>query len=142
MKLLESNAIRNKQVYPNSCIVEAERLYWGDDSIEQVKSITEKYATDIIIGADIVMWPNFIEPLSITLNAFFDCNPNLEVHISYVERATSTTENFESACSSKGMTLEIILPDTFIPPGFPLQQSLIDLKERFVYKITRTNNIK
>ena len=72
MKLLESNAIRNKQVYPNSCIVEAERLYWGDDSIEQVKSITEKYATDIIIGADIVMWPNFIEPLSITLNAFFD----------------------------------------------------------------------
>ena len=50
---------------------------------------------DFIIGADILFWPDAIEPLTITLKNHFTRNPKLEVYIAIRERATNIENLFD-----------------------------------------------
>ena len=54
--------------------VEVRRLVWGD--IDRVEALLEELSTiDVVIGADVILWPQHIEELVLTIRVLLAANP-------------------------------------------------------------------
>ena len=112
-------------------------LDWGDqnnmqaeikDSSDQSVAKLCEYQVDVVIGTDIVYWPQSIKPLMATLNSIFAVSKNgLEFYMCYIERHTSTKKILLAELEANKFRVEEIGQEISKP---------INL-DSFIYKITK-----
>lgn len=104
LKLLERNI-----PYASPGKVEVSKLMWGYK--EEVASIVAKYGEpEVIIGADVILWPDYVAPLMLTIRWLLSCKPNeSRCYISYVQRAVLTTVGAMSLCLSQYCCIDYII---------------------------------
>lgn len=110
------------------------QLLWGDE--ESMKSCVQEEGAgnpDVLIGADIVCWPESILPLLLTLKALFHRShtqsPPPALYLGFVCRATSTKDRLAREAKELGLVIENIPLDSFLPSERPPEvQSLIPLE--------------
>ena len=109
-----------------SCIIR--KLVWGSArSIIEAYAGVEELLPDVIIGADVILWPNYIKPLLATIRMLLTLKPNTTVcYISYVVRATSVTDRLRSTAETMGLSIVEIDTCTFLPEELPLYLRDID----------------
>jgi predicted nicotinamide N-methyase len=135
MRLLDKNV----EYVPSSssqrcCPVAAERLYWGER--DAVDSLVAKHGVpDVLCGADIIMWPNFVLTLVQTISYWFAHNPNMQCYVSYVVRAHSTTRLLYDNADKLGLNIIRIEPKTFLPPD-EWQPEGLKTVEKYMLKIS------
>ena len=112
-----------------------ELIWGGSDAIKKVLMNREDnngecFIPDVIIGADVVLWPNFLKPLFFTLRHLLSLRPTTSVaYISYVVRAHSVTELLFDVAEELGLSVEEIDPYSFLPNELP--DSLASIEKRF-----------
>lgn len=139
LRLLDKNRkhlIESQGLQEEACKVR--KLIWGSAlSIQEAYSDCEDEVPDVIIGADVILWPNYIPPLLQSLYMLLSMNPVGAVcYISYVVRATSVTERLLYVATELGLSVVEIDTSTFIPEDVPT--SLLDVQKR-LFKITMSN---
>ena len=116
--------------------VEVKKLMWGIKS--EIQSLN-KYP-NIIIGADVLLWPNYTRALLLTIkwlmqSSYIHDQNNIPVtYISYIVRANTTTSLLFKSAEELGLKIDI-LPLTFLQPEPLCLQSL----EKMMLKITLIN---
>ena len=112
----------------NSTIIDGlivKELIWGNlTSIENALSELQG-SPQIIMGADVILWPNYTKPLLVTIKYLLSLSqshshslpPTEEsvCYISYVERATSVTELFFKLCAELCLEVKEIDASLFLP---------------------------
>ena len=141
MRLLERNKIHlhednisnHTNVPPPRCSFNCHQLIWGFKL--PIKELIELQGTfEVIIGADIILWPMMVIPLVQTLRWILSCNAFSAVaYISYVLRAHSTTSLFLQTADQYGLKVDRICADRFIPAPIPRNLSSL---EKFIFRIT------
>lgn len=103
---------KNKK-YAEHNNVDVLTLKWGFQ--EEVNAYCAEYgAPDVIIGADVIMWPTFTRPLLYTLLWLLSKRPTESAcYISYIVRAHSTTKLLYSVVAELGLVIEEIPVDSF-----------------------------
>ena len=124
LRLLEQNKqfLLNKEF---ECGIEVRKLLWGIK--EEIRAIYRNENTtniptpNIIIGADIILWPLSVLPLVHTLRWLLSFHAETSMAIiSYVVRANSTTELLLETASAHGLAIETIRThDQFLPNPIP-----------------------
>lgn len=111
LKLLERNI---PYATAGAGSVAVKKLMWGYKS--EVASLVEKYGEpDVIVGADVIMWPDYIAPLLLTIRWLLSFKPQeSKCYISYVERAVRTTNLLVKTAAEHGLTLEFVYPSSFL----------------------------
>ena len=116
--------------------VEVKKLMWGIKA--EVQSLN-KYP-NIIIGADVLLWPNFTRALLLTIkwlmqSSYIHDQTNIPItYISYIVRANTTTALLFKSAEELGLKIES-LPLTFLSPEPLCLQTL----EKMMLKITLLN---
>lgn len=108
--------------------VHAHKLLWGLK--REVASVVQSFgAPDIIIGADVVLWPNMTRVLLQTVRWLLSANPLSAVcYISYIERASSVTALFMQTAAELKIGIQIEPPTSFLPDPEPA--SLCNVEKR------------
>lgn len=76
----------------------AKELLWG--ARDQLEALLQAEGVpDVIIGADVICWPNFIAPLLWTLRVMLTRKPSARCFVGYVCRATTTTVSVTTSLS-------------------------------------------
>jgi hypothetical protein len=99
-----------------STSIEITPFEWGKDKIADLKDVKEGAKIDVIIGADIIFWPDSLPPLMQSLNVYsniliscskeaLDINPNCEILISYYSRNESVNKNLDQKVKEFGFSL-------------------------------------
>jgi len=116
--------------------VEVKKLMWGIKS--EIKSLSTY--PNIIIGADVLLWPNYTRALLLTIkwlmqSSYIHDQNNIPVtYISYIVRANTTTALLFKSAEELELKIDI-LPLTFLSPEPLCLQSL----EKMMLKITLLN---
>jgi len=137
MRLLDLNCDHIVTASPSSCPVRASYLNWGEkDAVAEL--IREHGVPEVLCGADIIMWPNYVLPLLETIHHFLIADPsgNMACYVSYVVRAHSTTRLVEKHASELGLRLETIKPEDFLPPLEWQNKGLILIEQKYMFKIS------
>lgn len=97
------------------------RLWWGLPSEVQVYYDNILNFPEVIIGADIILWPDQVHSLLITLLYILSMRRREELqegvaYISYVVRANTTTDLFFSTADRLQLDINEIPTESFIPP--------------------------
>lgn len=110
LRLLEQN-----RIFCKNTSISVRKLVWGIK--KEVEDVTPVFGEpDIIIGADVVLWPSFVSPLLRTVRWLLACKPRDSVcYISYVLRAVSTTNIFLSVAETMDLTVVEIPAISFLP---------------------------
>eukprot|EP01038_Epipyxis_sp_PR26KG_P005698 gene5698-7865_t len=123
IRLLERN-----NVHLNYNNVHVEKVMWG--SYEEVDKIIHHSGShaDIIIGADIILWPNQVISLLYTIGWILMRKPNSAVcYISYIVRAKSTTVLFYETAVRLGLSIEEIPIASFLYTSQEESTTVIDM---------------
>ena len=97
--------------------VQVSKLLWGLRS-EIIDCVGEDLAhsPDIIIGADVILWPNQIHALLTTIRWLLARKRDKAVcYISYIVRAHTTTQRLFATAERLGLSLETEPIDNFVP---------------------------
>lgn len=116
MKLLK----KNHDFLQCSEQVQVKKLLWGKISDLQILYPTPEQLPEVIIGADIILWPSQIQSLLSTIHyiLYKRYSSGLsagEVYISYVVRANSTTDLLFRKASEWNLLLDTIGTESFVP---------------------------
>lgn len=86
LRLLERNI-----PYGAPDVVAVSKLMWGYKG--EIASVVAKFGEpDVIIGADVILWPDYVDPLLLTIRWLLSVKPrDSRCYISYVQRAVNTT---------------------------------------------------
>ena len=115
-----TNSTTNNSIIDGLIVKE---LIWGNlTSIENALSELQG-SPQIIIGADVILWPNYTKPLLVTIKYLLSLSlshslpPGEEsvCYISYVERATSVTGLFFKLCAELCLEVKEIDASLFLP---------------------------
>jgi hypothetical protein len=83
--------------------VVTKQLLWGDRG--QLEALLQAEGVpDVIIGADVICWPNFIAPLLWTLRVMLTSKRGARCFVGYVCRATTTTVRPQGCCDFGGVS--------------------------------------
>lgn len=100
--------------------VEVENLY-GLLRNDVNNDVTSENLPDVVIGADVVLWPREILGLLVTIRWLLSYKPRESLcFISYIVRANSTTDLLFSTATSVGLAIELVDVNSFIPVDNPL----------------------
>lgn len=116
MKLLQ----KNLDFLQCSEQVQVKKLLWGKISDLQNLYPTPELLPEVIIGADIILWPSQIQNLLSTIHfiLFSRFSAGLSpcsVYISYVVRATSTTDLLFKKALEWNLLIDTIPTESFLP---------------------------
>jgi len=131
LRLLEQNRVllSNESVHVSS-------LIWGRKK-EVEDTIQTHGAPDVIIGADVVLWPSFVHPLLITVRWLLAYKASSSVcYISYVLRAVTTTNLFFSTAEELGLTVKVIKASEFLPDDV---SDLIGAEGKSIFEVRLSN---
>jgi hypothetical protein len=104
----------------NYCRLSAMQMQWGDKThLRQIMAETGENSIDIVIAADVVQWPDVVEPLLHTVKALLWNNKNNDASIDrrphfllgIVSRATNTYNLFFRLAKELGFTTEFVRPE-------------------------------
>lgn len=113
------------------------KLLWGIKS--EIQSLGKH--PNIIIGADVLLWPNHTRALLLTIkwlmiSSYLHDNSNIPVsYISYIVRANTTTTLLFKSADELGLKIDTI-PLDFLPVPEP---SCLQTLEKMILKITLLN---
>ncbi|CAM9444814.1 unnamed protein product [Chrysoparadoxa australica] len=94
------------------------QLLWGDkESFEELIKICGNRRPQVLVAADVVCWPAFIEPFLHTVKALLQGAVLTEaaLYLGYVERASKTTELFYDKAQQLGFSITEIPKSSFLP---------------------------
>lgn len=134
MKLLKQNA-----EFLKTENVSVQKLLWGVKSevegFELVPGSTIDGKTggiDIVIGADVILWPNQVMSLLYTVRWLLSPKQSTAAcYISYIVRANSTTDLLFKTASSLGLIVDTIPISSFVPSDC----TAFDSMEKMLLKI-------
>jgi hypothetical protein len=93
---------------------------------------------NIIIGADVILWPSEIESLLLTIKLLLCSNKDSLCIISYITRARTTTELLYNEIKKQNMEIEFIASDKYLPS--PQPSNLCNLEKNiFIIKLIDPN---
>jgi hypothetical protein len=102
--------------------VQVSKLLWGvKDNVELLygsldSKIVEATHPEVIIGADVILWPNMIISLLYTVRWLLSYKPqDSKCYISYIVRANATTDLLFKTASKIGLLIEDIPIASFLP---------------------------
>lgn len=133
MRLVEKN--QKHLGYSN---VSAAQLHWGQKTdLERLlqKETISSHRPLVVMGADVILWPNQLIPLLLTIYWLISEHPDSVCYISYVLRITSASERLFALTNQIGMLIEEIPIDTFISKEEQAQKPL-GTAQKHLYKIT------
>jgi hypothetical protein len=111
VKLLQKN-----QDFIGNTSVHVAKLLWGmKTELENVISSTIQEYPDVIIGADVVLWPNQIGVLLYSIRWMLMKKEHCSCYISYIVRANLSTALLHSTAEKLGLTIRAIPADLFVP---------------------------
>lgn len=96
------------------------RLTWGDRRSAE-DYVSRHGPPDIVLGADVVAWPQSIDPLLQTLKYLFlsSSSSSVAFYCGFVCRATKTRDLFYARAREFGFRVESVDQSTFLPPEIP-----------------------
>ena len=96
--------------------VEIAKLLWGlKGEIESTLPLSSSHP-DIIIGADVILWPNQIIHLLHTLRWLLALkHKQSKCFISYIVRANTTTERLFATADKLGLQIDTVPVESFVP---------------------------
>lgn len=105
-------------------------LVWGDR--HSTLGFKEAFGrVDVVLGADVVCWPNLVEPLLQTLVALLDVGGVF--YCGFVCRATSTRDLFFDKARTYNLTIDQL---PFTPQGVPPPKSTLPMQ---ILRVTKTS---
>lgn len=117
--------------------VVAKKLLWGKVSELQALYPSPEDLPEVIIGADIILWPSQIQNLLTTVHYILftrfaaGLKPS-EVYISYVVRANTTTDLLYQKAKEWNLLIDTIPTDSFLPADCrvfdPLEKRMFSVK--------------
>mmetsp|Transcript_22778 Transcript_22778/g.71371 ORF Transcript_22778/g.71371 Transcript_22778/m.71371 type:complete len:248 (+) Transcript_22778:309-1052(+) len=101
-------------------------LVWGDRASADAFAAAHG-AADVVLGADVVAWPQSVEPLFQTLNRI--AAKHASFYCGFVVRAYATRDLFYAVAERYGFTVVRVDPATFLPddPPDPVKHSRLPL---------------
>ena len=110
--LLEKNKVHLKTEH-----VQVSKLLWGiQDEISGSVGDDLSQSPDVIIGADVILWPNQIHALLNTIRWLLARKrDNAVCYISYIVRAHTTTERLFLTAERLGLSIELQPIESFVP---------------------------
>ena len=120
LRLLDKNKayLSSNKAYLENTIIDGllvKELIWGNlTSIENALDELQG-PPQIIIGADVILWPNYTKRLLVTIKYLLSLSHESVCYISYVERATSVTELFFTICTELCLEVKEIDSSLFLP---------------------------
>ena len=109
-------------------------LIWGCKSRIRDLFDTHSFIPDIIIGADIILWPDSVTPLVQTLRWLLSFKPiSSYAIISYIVRAHTTTELFLTTCIQYNLLITTTDSTQYLPQPIPSKFS--DLGKQ-IFRVT------
>ena len=130
MRLLHKNHT-SSEVIKGSCSVK--KLLWGKKQYIHECLKDEQYTPDIIIGADVILWPTYTKTFLITLKYLLLMSKDLTkavAYISYIVRAHTTTSLLYTTAEMFGLEINEIDVNDFLPN--PIPKDLITLEKRLL----------
>lgn len=127
------NLLHKNKAHLHAQNVRVEKLLWGLE--EEVSRILPDPAqsADVIIGADVVLWPNQVSHLLRTIRWLLIRKDGAGVcFISYIVRANTTTERLFSTAAKMGLSVASVPIDSFLPSDC----RDFDALEKMLLKIT------
>ncbi len=129
LELLQQNVTRQLEgglVRPGARL-EARRLLWGDEaSLEAALAPKEAggqgWRPQVLLGADVVAWPDMVKPLLQTTKALFlrAAEPAAAVlYLGFVNRALCTQRLLYATAAEMGMAIKRVPSDVFLPSPLP-----------------------
>jgi hypothetical protein len=102
--------------------VQISKLLWGvKENVEQLygsldSKTMESTHPEVIIGADVILWPNMIISLLYTVRWLLSYKPqDSKCYISYIVRANATTDLLFKTASKIGLLIEDVPIASFLP---------------------------
>lgn len=125
---------KNKDELNLSNNIFVDKLLWGIKS-EISQFGQESNVPDVIIGADVILWPAYVLPLLLTVKwlLMLSKTKNGICFISYIVRANSTTTLLHETCEELYLHIQEIPVESFLPD--PLPKNMEQLEKRF-FKIS------
>ena len=130
MRLLRKN-LQSQEVNKGSCSVK--RLLWGKKEYIQESLVDEECTPNIIIGADVILWPTYTKTFLITLKYLLLMSKDISeavAYISYIARAHTTTSLLYSTAESLGLQISEIEVNSFLPT--PVPPNLLTLEKKLL----------
>lgn len=94
----------------------ASKLIWGQkQAVEDFLAENKCPPPDIIIGADVILWPAYTRALLLTVRWLLSLKPGSKCFISYINRAQSTTDLLYGHAKDLNLTINTIPLDSFLP---------------------------
>lgn len=122
------NLLLKNKAHLNTSNTEVLKLMWGS-KIEVNNLLTDHGTIDIIMGADVILWPNQVSALLFTIRSLLLSNSTAKCFISYIVRAHSTTKLVFETARRFGLTIDQLDVDSFVPEGDeslkPLEKMLL-----------------
>lgn len=126
VRLLERNAARQMETGLSKGDVSAALLLWGDE--KSFERYVDRFGVpEVLLGADVVCWPQYVAPLVQTTKAFMqrrirDHGENdMRLVLGYVVRAENNHRLFLDECAAHGLVVAEADPATFVPEPTPPQ---------------------
>ena len=131
VRLLNRN---NNEINTNSKSIITSPLIWGYKSRIRDLFHTHSFIPDVIIGADIILWPDSVKPLVQTLRWLLSFKPiSSYAIISYIVRAHTTTELFLATCIQYNLLITITDSTQYLPQ--PIPSKFINLDKQ-IFRVT------
>ena len=114
-----------------SCSVK--KLLWGKRQYVEECLKDEKYIPNIIIGADVILWPTYTKTFLITIKYLLLMSQDITkavAYISYIVRAHTTTSLLYSLADTLDLEIDEIDVITFLPD--PIPKDLITLEKKLL----------
>jgi len=140
VRLLNKNLASN-EVKTGSCSVK--KLLWGQRQYIEECFKDETVIPNVIIGADIILWPTYTKTLLITLKyLLLLCDDVWKgiAYVSYIERAHTTTSLLHSIATEFGLEINDVDVHTFLPDPMPLDLSTLE-KRLLVIRLKDPSNV-
>ena len=105
LRLLQRNA--QQHACPDK--VSVAKLIWGDQTALQIY-LSEHGAPDVLLGADVVCWPQFVTPFLLTVKGLLQASVCIDaaLYLGYVCRATTTTTALHAKAAAMGLAVEAL----------------------------------
>ncbi len=134
MKLLNQNKDHLSSSLNN---VSVKKLMWGvKENVEQLfdsESGDESKYPEVIIGADVILWPNMVLGLLYTIRWLLTYKPKQsQCYISYIVRATATTDLLHLTAGKLGLVIADIPVSSFLPA----EVHFLDSTEKHLFSIS------
>jgi hypothetical protein len=120
LELLRQNAERQQAEGVSAGPVEARKLLWGsEESLRE--ALGGGWRPQVLLGADIVCWPDYVAPLLQTVKRLLLDSPGQcgAMYLGFVCRAKATEALFLRTAGGMGMAVERIPAESFLPPEAP-----------------------